>query len=251
MSKKLENKIAVITGGNSGIGFETARRFIEEGAKVIITGRSQTQLDDALAKINNTNLIGIQGDVSNLGDLDRLYDEVKTRFGHLDILFANAGVSNIMPLESITEEHFDMHFNINVKGMLFSVQKALPLMKDGGSIILNSSIMSSSGIPAFSVYSATKAAIRSFARTWTAELKGRKIRVNAISPGPIVTPIFGKMGLNAEQQSEFAAHLPEQIPMGRMGNPEEIASTVLFLASDESSYISGIELPVDGGMAQV
>jgi NAD(P)-dependent dehydrogenase (short-subunit alcohol dehydrogenase family) len=251
MSEKLENKIAVITGGNSGIGFETARRFISEGAKVIITGRRQAQLDDALAEINNPNLIAIKGDVSNLSDLDRLYDEVRTRFGHLDILFANAGVSNLMPLERVTEEHFDTHFNINVKGMLFSVQKALPLMKDGGSIILNSSIMASSGIPAFSVYSATKAAIRSFARTWASELKERKIRVNALSPGPIATPIFGKMGLNAAQQSEFAALIPEQVPLGRMGNPEEIASTVLFLASDESSYINGIELPVDGGMAQV
>jgi NAD(P)-dependent dehydrogenase (short-subunit alcohol dehydrogenase family) len=251
MSKRLENKIAVITGGNSGMGFETARRFINEGAKVVITGRRQAQLDEALAEIDNPNLIGIQGDVSNLSDLDRLYDEVKTKFGHLDILFANAGISNVMPLEYVTEEHFDTHFNINVKGMLFSVQKALPLMKDGGSIILNSSIMGSSGIPGFSVYSATKAAIRSFARTWTSELKARKIRVNTLSPGPIATPIFGKMGLNAEQQSEFASQLPAQIPLGRVGNPEEIASTVLFLASDESSFITGIELPVDGGLAQV
>jgi NAD(P)-dependent dehydrogenase (short-subunit alcohol dehydrogenase family) len=251
MSTKLKDKVAVITGGNSGIGLSTAKVFAAEGAKVIITGRRQDALDAALKEIANNNVIGIQGDVADMADLDRLYAEVKKKFGHIDVLFANAGLGALAPLGQVTEEHFDREFNVNVKGLFFTVQKALPLMKDGGSIILNASIAASKGMAAFSVYSATKAAVRSFARSWTTDLKNRKIRVNAISPGPIETPIFGKMGLTPAQVSEFGANIAGQVPMGRMGSPEEIAKAALFLASDDSSYVSGIDLSVDGGMAQV
>ena len=251
MSKKLEGKIAVITGGNSGMGLATAKRFVAEGAKVVITGRRQKELDEAVKEIGGLNITGVQGDVAKLSDLDKLFATVKSKFGHIDILFANAGLGSLAPLGQITEESFDLQFNVNVRGLLFTVQKALPLMKEGGSIILNASIAASKGMPAFSVYSATKAAVRSFARSWTTDLKDRKIRVNVISPGPIATPIFGKMGLTAEQQEEFGADIIERVPMGRLGAPDEIASVVSFLASDESSYITGIELPVDGGTAQV
>ena len=246
----LEGKIALITGGNSGMGLATAKRFVEEGAHVIITGRRQKELDEA-AKLIGKNVTAIQGDVSRLADLDRLYAQVKKTHGHIDILFANAGSGQVAPLEAISEEHFDQTFAVNVRGLLFTVQKALPLFKDGGSIILNASIAARKGIAGFSVYSATKAAVRSFARSWTAELKGRKIRVNSISPGPIETPILGKMGLSEEQVTEFETQLLTQIPLGRMGHSEEIAATVLFLASDESSYITGVDLCIDGGMAQI
>lgn len=251
MTKRLEGKVAVITGGNSGMGLATAKLFVAEGAKVVITGRRQSQLDEALKEINSSNALGVQGDVAKIADLDRLYATVKSKFGHIDILFANAGLGQLAPLGHITEEAFDLQFNVNVKGLLFTVQKALPLIKNGGSIILNSSIAASKGMPAFSVYSATKAAVRSFARGWTADLKNRNIRVNALSPGPIATPIFGKMGLSAEEQQQFGADIVTRVPMGRIGNPEEIASAVLFLASDDSSYVTGIELTVDGGMAQI
>lgn len=251
MTKKLEGKIAVITGGNSGIGLSTAKRFIAEGASVVITGRRQSEMDSALKEINSPKAIGVQGDVSKLADLDRLYETVKSKFGHIDIVFANAGLGSLAPIGHISEEHFDLTFDVNVKGLLFTVQKALPLMKDGGSIILNSSVAGTKGMAAFSVYSATKAAVRSFARSWTTDLKDRKIRVNAISPGPIATPIFGKMGLSQEQQEQFGANIVQQVPMGRIGNPDEIASAAVFLASDDSSFISGIELTVDGGLAQV
>jgi NAD(P)-dependent dehydrogenase (short-subunit alcohol dehydrogenase family) len=184
-------------------------------------------------------------------DLDRLYALVKSKHGHIDVLFANAGLPNVAPIGQVTEENFDLQFNVNVKGLFFTVQKALPLLKDGGSIILNSSIASSKGIEGSSVYSATKAAVRSFARTWTADLKERKIRVNVVSPGLIATPILGKTGLTAEQQEQFIAKIVEQVPLGRMGNPDEIASAVLFLASIESSFVTGIELTVDGGRAQI
>jgi NAD(P)-dependent dehydrogenase (short-subunit alcohol dehydrogenase family) len=247
---KLSGKIAVITGGNSGIGLETARLFAKEGAKVVITGRRQKELDEAVKDIGD-NVMGVQGDVSNLADLDRLYAKVKSVHGRVDIVFANAGLGSMATLGQITEEHFDQLFDINVKGLLFTVQKALPLMGEGGSIILNSSIASSTGIEGFSVYSATKAAVRSFARGWTNDLKKRNIRVNAISPGPIETPIFGKMGLSEAEQKGFGDYILAQSPMGRFGKSEEIAKAALFLASDDSSYVTGIELAVDGGMAQV
>jgi NAD(P)-dependent dehydrogenase (short-subunit alcohol dehydrogenase family) len=249
--KKLEGKIAVITGGNSGIGLATAQRFVSDGAYVFITGRRQSELDEAVKQIG-TNVSGIQGDVSNLADLDRLYSTVKTEKGRIDTLFANAGVGELVPLEAITEAHFDKTFGINVKGLLFTVQKALLLLQDGGSIILNASIAASKGLEGISVYSATKAAVRSFARSWTVELKHRKIRVNAISPGQIDTPgIRTGMMQNEEQIKQFMASQVATIPLGRMGNPDEVANVVSFLASDDSSFITGIELFVDGGAAQI
>jgi len=247
---RLTGKVAVITGANSGIGLETAKRFVEEGAQVVITGRRKDELDKAAAEIGE-NVVAVQGDVSHLEDLDRLYAEVKAKFGHIDILFANAGLGQVAPLGAVTEEHFDREFDVNVKGLFFSVQKALPLFKDGGSIILNSSVAGHKGIGGFSVYSATKAAVRSFARSWTSDLKDRKIRVNAISPGPIETPIFGKMGLTKEQSAEFANSIISSVPLGRVGQSEEVAAAATFLASDESSYITGIDLSVDGGQGQV
>jgi NAD(P)-dependent dehydrogenase (short-subunit alcohol dehydrogenase family) len=247
---KLEGKVAVITGGSSGIGLATAQQFASEGAHVFITGRRQTELDAAVKQIGE-NATAIQGDVSNLEDLDRLYATVKQKQGRIDILFANAGGGEFAPLGSITEEHFDKLFNGNVKGLLFTVQKALPLLQDGGSIILNASIAGSKGIEGFSVYSATKAAVRSFARSWTNDLKQRRIRVNAISPGPIETPIFNKLGLTEVQVDQFKTGVVSAVPMGRAGQPDEIAKAALFLASDDSSYVTGIELVVDGGMAQI
>jgi NAD(P)-dependent dehydrogenase (short-subunit alcohol dehydrogenase family) len=254
--KRLEGKVAVITGGSSGIGLATAQRFVsEEGAYVFITGRRQSQLDQAVKQIgkNNNNVTGVQGDVSNLADLDRLYATVKEQKGHIDILFANAGIGELAPLGAITEAHFDKTFSINVKGLLFTVQKALPLFQDGGggSIILTASVGGSKGNQALSVYGATKAAIRSFARTWTVELKPRKIRVNAISPGPIDTPIFNGLAQSEEQIEQFKTSIVSTVPMGRMGSPDEVAKAVSFLASDDSSYVTGIELFVDGGMAQI
>ncbi len=247
---KLEGRVAVITGGNSGIGLATAQRLAAEGAYVFITGRRQSELDLAARQIGK-NVTGVQGDVSKLADLDRLYATVKQEKGQIDILFANAGAGEIAALGAISEEHFDKAFNINVKGLLFTVQKALPLFQDGGSIILNASITASKGMEAFSVYSATKAAVRSFARCWTVDLKARKIRVNAISPGPIDTPGFGNLGLSKEQEEQFKKNVVGSVPMGRMGSADEIAKAVLFLASDDSSYITGAELFVDGGMAQI
>jgi len=250
MGNKLDGKIAVITGGNSGIGLATAKRFVSEGANVFIFGRRQNEIDAGISEIGK-NVIGIQGDVSNLADLDRLYDVVKDQKGHLDILFANAGIAQFAPLEEISEEHFDKIFRINVKGLLFTVQKALPILEDGGSIILNASIGSSKGVGGSSVYSATKAAVRSFARTWTVDLRDRNIRVNAISPGPIDTPIFSSITQNEEQSELFKKNIVNAVPMKRMGSPDEVAKVVSFLASDESSYVTGIELFVDGGLAQI
>lgn len=247
---KLSGKIAVITGGNSGIGLATAKLFAAEGAKVVITGRRKDELDKAVLHIGK-NAVGVQGDVAKMADLDRLYDEVKTKFGHIDVLFANAGIAQPVPLGSVTEESYDKQFNINVKGLLFTVQKALPLMKDGGSIILTSSVANTKGMEGFTVYAATKAAVRSFARTWTNELKGRKIRVNVISPGPIETPIFGKMGLSEQQVQEFSAGISDRVPLGRIGQADEIAKGALFLASSDSSFVAGVDLYVDGGMAAV
>ncbi len=251
--KRLEGKVAVITGGSSGMGLATAQRFVDEGAYVFINGCRQNEVDSAVKQIckNNNNVTGVQGDVSNLADLDRLYDTVKQQKGRIDVLFANAGIIELAPLGSITESHFDKIFNINVKGLLFTVQKALPLFQDGGSIILTASINSSKGFETSTVYSATKAAIRSFARTWTVDLKHRKIRVNAISPGPIDTPIFNSAVQTEEEIEQIKASLVAIIPMGRMGSPDEVAKAVSFLASDDSSYVTGIELFVDGGMAQI
>ena len=250
MGNKLEGKIAVITGGNSGIGLATAKRFVTEGAYVFITGRRQKQLDLAVSEIGK-NVMGIQSDVSNLSDIDKIYNTVKDQKNHIDIIFANAGIAQFAPLEKISEEHFDKIFRINVKGLLFTVQKLLPIFQEGGSIILNASIGSSKGVEETSVYSATKAAVRSFARTWTVDLRHRKIRVNAISPGPIDTPIFSNLMQNEEQTEQFKKNIVNTVPMGRMGTPDEVAKVISFLASDDSSYITGIELFVDGGLAQI
>ena len=246
---KHEGKIAVVTGGNSGIGLATAQRLVGEGAYVFITGRRQPELDAAV-KLIGKNVTAVQGDVSNLAYLDRLYATVKQQKGRIDILFANAGLGEFAPLGSITEAHYDKTFNANVKGLLFTVQKALPLLVDGASVILNASIVSIKGIPAFSVYSATKAAIRSFARTWTVDLKDRKIRVNVVSPGPIETPAIDRLAQTAGGD-QLKAGLISGVPMGRMGTSDEIAKAVSFLASDDASFITGIELFVDGGMAQI
>jgi NAD(P)-dependent dehydrogenase (short-subunit alcohol dehydrogenase family) len=247
---KLTGKVALITGGNSGMGLATAKLFAAEGAKVVITGRRKAELDDA-AKSVGPSVLAVQGDVSLLADLDHLFAAIKHKFGHLDIVFANAGFGEFGPLGQVTEDQFDRQFATNVKGLFFTVQKALPLLRDGASIILNASVAAHKGMEAMSVYSATKAAVRSFARTWTTDLKGRKIRVNTISPGPIDTPIFGKMGLSEEQASGFKQALPGMVPLGRMGTMDEIAKTALFLASDDSSYITGIDLAVDGGLGEV
>jgi NAD(P)-dependent dehydrogenase (short-subunit alcohol dehydrogenase family) len=241
---KLQGKVAVITGGSSGMGLATAKHFVAEGAYVFIMGRRRAELDAAVQAIGH-NVSAVQGDISSLADLDRLYEAVKAGKGHVDIVFANAGVGEFAALGDITPEHFDKIFNVNARGTLFTVQKALPLLRDGGSIILTGSIAGSKGLPAFGVYSATKAVIRSFVRTWTLELKDRKIRANVISPGTIDTPILDPL------PKEAIARFSAMIPMGRIGEPEEIAKAALFLASDDSSFITGIELFVDGGMAQV
>jgi NAD(P)-dependent dehydrogenase (short-subunit alcohol dehydrogenase family) len=243
--EKLKGKIAVITGATSGMALATAKSFVEEGAYVFITGRRQAQLDAAVKEIGR-NVTGVQCDAGNLADLDRLYETVKTKKGNIDIVFASAGIGEFdVPLGSITEEHFDKTFNVNVRGTLFTVQKALPLMRDGGSIIMTGSIAGVKGFPGLSVYSATKAAVRSFARTWTVELKARKIRVNVLSPGTIDTGVF--VGVPKEVKDQFVS----LIPMGRIGEPREIATAALFLASDDSSFVTGIELFVDGGTAQI
>ena len=248
---KLEGKVAVITGGNSGIGLATAKRFVEEGAHVVISGRREKELKEAAAFIGR-NVTTVTGDVTRLQDLDRLYAVVKEKHGRIDVLFVNAGWGEVASLEAATEAHFDKTFDLNVKGLFFTAQKALPLFKDGGSIILNSSVANVMGVPAFTVYAASKAAVRSFARGWTMELKDRKIRVNSMSPGPTETGALEKTtGLTPAQAKQAAAQYATQIPMGRRGTPEEIAAAVVFLASDESSYITGVDLAVDGGMAQV
>lgn len=247
---KLDGKIAVITGGNSGIGLASAKRFVAEGAHVFIAGRRQAELDAAVASIGG-NVTGIRSDVSNLEDLDRLYQMVTEQEGRIDILFANAGLGEFLPFGQITEAHFDRTFGVNVKGTLFTVQKALPLMQPGGSIILTGSTAGSQGSPAFSVYGASKAAIRSFARNWILDLKGSGIRVNVLAPGATSTPGLHGLTPNAEQDRQMTEMLIAQTPLGRMGRPEEIAAAALFLASDESRFVNGIELFVDGGMAQV
>src|SRR5712664_4823232 len=240
---KLEGTIALITGGNSGIGLATARRFVDEGAYVFITGRREPELNAAVKEIGE-NVTGVQGDVANLGDLDRLFAQIKRETGKLDVVFANAGTTTMTPLGNITEEDYDSLFNVNVKGLLFTVQKALPLMPDGGSIILNASIVASKGFRDWSVYSATKAAVRSFARTWTTDLKDRRIRVNALSPGYIDTPPWRSSDV-AEVRANIEAS--SSVPLGRFGTADEVAKVVVFLASDDSSYVTGTELFVDGG----
>jgi len=244
MLKKLEGKTAVITGGTEGIGLAAAKLFVKEGAYVFITGRRQKELDAAVKAIGS-DVSGVQGDVAKLADLDRLYETVAKAKGQLDIVFANAGVGEFVPIGAVTEEHFDKLFNVNVRGTLFTVQKALPLLKDGGSIILNGSVASLKGTPAFGVYGATKAALRSFVRTWTSDLKDRHIRSNVISPGPTDTPAIDG------QPEDAIARIVSTIPMGRMGEPDEIAKAALFLASDDSSFVTGIELFVDGGRGQI
>ena len=248
---RLEGKVALITGGNSGIGLATAKQFVNEGAYVYISGRRDTELAAAVKEIGK-NVTGIQGDVSNLGDLDRLFAQIKREKGNLDIVFANAGAAKFAPLGKITEEHYDSLFNSNLKGLLFTVQKALPLMSDGASIILNASTAASKApAPEWSVYSATKAAVRSFARTWTTDLKHRRIRVNAVSPGFIDTPGLSELLASAEVGEEPLKMIADSVPLGRFGTPDEIAKAVVFLASDDSSYVTGTELFVDGGFAQV
>jgi NAD(P)-dependent dehydrogenase (short-subunit alcohol dehydrogenase family) len=246
MSGKLSGKVALVTGGSSGIGLATARRFVEEGAHVYITGRREAELVAAAGEIG-VGVTAVRGDVSELADLDRLYAKIGEERGRLDVVFANAGLGEFAPLGEVTEAHFDKIFGVNVKGLVFTVQKALPLLPDGASVILNASIVSAKGMPNFSVYSASKAAVRSFARTWSVDLRGRRIRVNALSPGFIPTPAYDSLGITDEAVEAAVA----SIPLGRTGTSEEIAKAALFLASDDSSYVSGIELFVDGGYAQI
>jgi len=246
MSKKLEGKIALITGGSAGIGLATAKQFVEEGAYVYIVGRRKPELEAAVASIGS-NVTAIQGDVTNLADLDRIYTQISKEKGRVDIVFANAGGGPLVPLGSITEEHFDQVFNVNVKALVFTAQKALPLMPNGGTIILTGSIVGIKGFPAFSIYSAAKAAVRNFARTWTTDLKDRGIRVNVISPGPIDTPLLNEAFSNPDDMKALAS----TVVMGRLGRPEEIAKAVTFFASGDASFITGAELFVDGGAAQV
>jgi NAD(P)-dependent dehydrogenase (short-subunit alcohol dehydrogenase family) len=247
---KLSGKIALITGGTSGIGLATAQRFVDEGAYVFITGRDQSRLDEAIKKIGS-NVTGVQGDVANLKDLDRLIAQIQKEKGKLDIVFANAGIAKYAPFGAIEEDQFDSIFNTNVKGLLFTVQKALPLLPDGASVILNGSIVGSKGLPTNSVYSATKAAVRSFARTWTTDLKARHIRVNVVSPGPIDTEGLRELFGSSDVGKQRLANINSLVPMGRLGTADEIAKAVVFLGSDDSSFVTGIELFVDGGTAQV
>jgi NAD(P)-dependent dehydrogenase (short-subunit alcohol dehydrogenase family) len=247
---KLEGKIALVTGGTSGIGLAAAMQFVNEGAYVFTTGRRDAELAAAVKEIGR-NVTGVQGDVSNLGDLDRLFAQIKKEKGRLDIVFANAGVAKYAPIGKITEELYDSTFNTNVRGLLFTVQKALPLLPDGASIILTASIVGSKGLAANSVYSATKAAIRSFARTWTTDLKDRRIRVNTVSPGSIDTPGLSRLLASSETGQQRLKMISNNVPLGRLGKPDEVAKAVVFLASDDASYITGTELFVDGGFAQV
>jgi len=249
MSKRLEGKVALVTGGSSGIGLATTKAFVREGAYVFMTGRREAELTAAVTEIGQ-NVKGVTGDISKLDDLDRLFAQMKREKGKLDILFANAGGGNFAKLGEISEAQFDKEFGTNVKGTLFTVQKALPLMPPGSSIVLNASIAGRKGMENFSVYSATKAALRSFARTWTTDLKARGVRVNAVSPGVVVTPAYDSL-LGKDGTKNFTDYMKAQIPLGRVGLEDEIARAVVFLASDEASYITGVELCVDGGLAQV
>jgi NAD(P)-dependent dehydrogenase (short-subunit alcohol dehydrogenase family) len=248
--KRLEGKVAVVTGGNSGIGLSTAQRFQEEGARVAISGRSRKTLDEA-TKILGKDALVVQADVSKLTDADKLFSAVAQRFGKIDVLFVNAGVAKFVPFDAVSEEHYDEQFDINTKGAYFTIQKALPHLNDGASIILNTSVVSHQGVAGGSVYAATKAAMRSFTRSVAAELVARNIRVNAVAPGPIETPIFGRTGLSKEALDGFAASVLASVPMKRFGKPEEVAGAVAFLASSDASYITGVEIGVDGGKGQI
>jgi len=251
VARKLDGKIAVVTGGTSGIGLATAKRFVAEGARVFVTGRRQAELDAAIATIGS-GATGIKADSANLGDLDRLFKQVKSEGGRIDVLIVNAGGGTMLPLGSITEEQYEDTFGRNVKGVLFTVQKALPLLVDGASVILISSNVSIKGTPAFSVYSASKAAVRNFARSWTLDLKARGIRVNVISPGPIKTPgLVDLAGPDAAQQQGLLDYMASTVPLGRVGDPDEVAGVAVFLASTDASFIAGAELFVDGGQAQI
>jgi len=244
MDKKLKNKVAVVTGGSAGIGFGAAKHFATEGAQVFITGRRQPELDKAVAAIGG-NVTALRGDTANLADIDRIYESVKAKAGRIDVLFVNAGFYELGKFGEITEEHFDRTFNTNVRGLFFTVQRAVPLLGRGSSVILVGSIASIKGFEAFSVYDATKAAVRSFARSWIMDLKGRGIRVNVLSPGHIDTP-----GLSALMSDEQKVGVVANVPLGRLGTPDDIGSVAVFLASDDSSYVNGVELFADGGVAQ-
>jgi NAD(P)-dependent dehydrogenase (short-subunit alcohol dehydrogenase family) len=248
--KRLEGKVAVVTGGNSGIGLAAAKRLQQEGARVAILGRSRKTLDEAVKSIGN-GVLAVQGDVAKLADVDRLYAEVSQKLGRIDVLFVNAGVAKFVPFAETSESTYDEQFDINIKGAYFTIQKALPLLNDGASIILNTSVVNRKGTAGASAYAATKAALRSLARTTAAELAGRGIRVNTVAPGPIVTPIFGRTGLPKEAIDEFAKEIVAQVPMKRFGQPEEVAGAVAFLASQDASYITGVEINVDGGLGQI
>jgi NAD(P)-dependent dehydrogenase (short-subunit alcohol dehydrogenase family) len=250
MAKRFEGKVVVITGGSSGIGLATAKLFHDEGAKVAITGRDQKKLDEA-AKAIGSSTLAVKADVSKLADLDRLFALVKEKFGNIDVLFANAGVAKFMPAAEATEQVFDEIFDTNVKGIYFTLQKALPLLNDNAGIVLDSSVVNSKGNAGTTIYAATKAAIRSFARTFGAELLGRGIRVNAVCPGPVMTPIMDHLGMPPAARDEFLESLQNQIPMKRLGTPEEVGNAVLFLAGNEASYITGADLYVDGGLGQI
>ncbi|MBX9798703.1 MAG: SDR family oxidoreductase [Burkholderiaceae bacterium] len=251
MERQFENKVVVVTGGTSGIGLATAKRFAAQGATVFVTGRRQEELDKAVKEIG-PRATGVRGDMSKLADIDRLYDAVQQTNAQIDVLFANAGGGSMLPLGSITEEHYDDTFGINVKGVVFTVQKALPLLRDGASIILTGSVTGSTGTAAFSIYSATKAAVRNLARSWTLDLKDRGIRVNVVSPGPIRTPGLVELaGNDAVQQQNLLDYMASQVPIGRVGEVDEIANAVTFLASPDAKFIAGTELFVDGGLAQV
>lgn len=248
--KRFEGKVALVTGGNSGIGLSTAKRFYDEGAKVVITGRNQKTLDEAVKAIGK-DVVAIKADVSKVAELDKVYTTVAEKFGKIDILFANAGVAKFLPVPAADEAHYDEQFDINTKGAYFTAQKALPYLSDGGSIIFNSSVVSAKGLPNGAVYAGTKAALRSFARSLAAAVAERGIRVNTVAPGPIETPIFGRTGMDDKAVSEFKQNIVQGIPLKRIGTPDEVAGAVAFLASKDASYITGVELNVDGGMGQI